>query len=240
MVSTMIIPPTDPTESARAEAARNYLDVRYTPERRPYTSYPGELCRHLHERFIAGRNFRTLLDLGCGRGDFLDAFRDCGLETVGLDSSKFSNGNLKSKVIHADIEGKAWPIESGSLDVVFSKSVIEHIRNVDVLLSETRRVLKPGGIAIIMTPDWATNFRHFYDDYTHVSPFTMMGLSDAVRAHGLKIEVAEHFRQLPFVWKRPWMHAICGLLALLPDSLKRYKTVKFSKEWMLLVVARKA
>ena len=41
-------------------------------------------------------------------------------------------------------------------DVVFSKSVIRHVGQLSVCCDGARRVLKPGGLLIIMTPDWKT------------------------------------------------------------------------------------
>jgi SAM-dependent methyltransferase len=227
------------SHAAQAKAAANYLDVRYTPARRPITPYPLQLCTYLTKTYLQGRGYQTLLDLGCGRGDFLNAFAKNGFKAQGVDHSVMTERVFPEPVLVADFEGKTIPIADKTFDVVFQKSVIEHIVDTKALLHETYRLLKPGGTAIIMTPDWRANVKNFYDDYTHVRPFTLMGLEDAVLDQGFKIRDAKLFRQLPSVWRFPLLHLYFDLLSLLPDRLKRYKYVKWSKEWMLLVVAER-
>ena len=219
--------------------ASSYLDVRYASKRRPFTEYPLRLSRYLSETYLRDPSFRKMLELGCGRGEVLHGFAECGFEVLGLDGSLYSERRIQEPIVIADIEGRPIPFASNSVDVIFHKSVIEHIQNTSFFLSEIHRVLRPGGLMIAMTPDWKAQFRHFYDDYTHVRPFTLEGISDAVRAHRFLIRDGRRFRQLPFLWHRPYLHIFSNLLAMLPDKLKSYKIVKFSKEWMLLMVAEK-
>ena len=226
-------------ESARRIAAASYLDVRYTAERRPYTSYPELLCRYLTATYLNDPSLKMLVELGPGRGEFLHAFAQCGLNVLGVDNSLHSERPFPESIMVADIEGKPIPVATDSVDVVFSKSVIEHIYNTDLFLSEIYRALRPGGLMIVMTPDWKAQFRHFYDDYTHVRPFTIMGLTDVVESHRFLIRDSRRFRQLPFLWRRPYLRLISDVLEWMPERFKRYKIVKFSKEWMLLVVAEK-
>ena len=234
-----------PSEQAKApleqtDAQGSYLDVRYTADRRPFTAYPALLCKYLNDTYLTNRSYGTLLELGPGRGEFLHEFAELGFDATGLDSSLFTGRTFPETIQVADLDGSPFPLESNSVDVVFNKSVIEHIHGTDMFLSEIYRVLKPGGSAIIMTPDWKAQFRHFYDDYTHVQPFTMMGLTDVMRTNRFVIREATRFRQLPFLWRRPYLRVLSDLLSLLPERFKKYKSVKFSKEWMLLVVAEKA
>ena len=66
---------------------------------------------------------------------------------------------------------------------IFSKSVIEHVENADNILSETYRVLKQNGIIIFLTPDWGTQYKVFWDDYTHVKAWTRKALQNALLIH---------------------------------------------------------
>ena len=100
-------------------------------------------------------------------------------------------------------------------------------------------MLRSHGLVLAMVPDWRAQWKHFYDDYTHVRPFTLVGLTQLFESAGFKVVHGQRFRQLPSVWRLPWLHALYNLLALAPDSLKKYKVVRFSKEWMLLVLAQK-
>jgi SAM-dependent methyltransferase len=214
----------------------DYLRVRYG--KHEYTEYPQKLTCHLAHSFLSHCNQGCrLLDLGSGRGEFLSGFRKLDFEAHGIDRALMER-RFQDPFVLSDLENQFLPFADNSYDVIFNKSVLEHITNIHFLLQEMRRILKPSGIVLSMVPDWRAQWYHFYDDYTHVRPFTLVGLVQLFESQGFKILHAQRFRQLPIVWKYPWFHLVCNLLALLPDSLKRYKLVRFSKEWMLLVVAQ--
>lgn len=226
-------------ESSTSEAERNYLDVRYAEERRPYTEYPGLLTGYLSERFLRDFRGKRLLDLGAGRGEFLHGFANQGFDVLGVDRSRPRDPRFPEQVVEADYEKGQLPFEDRAFDVIFNKSVLEHVFEVSRLLQECRRVLAPGGRLISMVPDWDAQWRHFYDDWTHVRPFTLIGLEECIRSHGFRPHAAEHFRQLPLLWERPYLNPVASVAALLPRPFKKFKFVRFSKEWMLLVVADK-
>jgi SAM-dependent methyltransferase len=223
--------------SAAQGAAERYLDVRYAEAARPYTDYPGQLTRYLTERYLSAQRGGRLLDLGCGRGEFLHGFSVQGFDVIGIDRSRPSQPKFNEPVVVGDYERAGLPFGDGEMKAIFSKSVLEHVFEVSRLLSECRRVLERGGRMITMVPDWKAQFSHFYDDWTHVRPFTLTGLTECIQSHGFEVREARRFRQLPFLWQRPWLRPVADAAALLPGALKRHKLVRFSKEWMLLVVA---
>ena len=71
-----------------------------------------------------------------------------------------------------DFETDALPLADNSVDVVTAVSLIEHLRSPRMLLAETLRVLKPGGTMILVPPNWRYSYREFFDDPTHVHPYT--------------------------------------------------------------------
>jgi SAM-dependent methyltransferase len=227
-------------DGTSADGARNYLDVRYSERERPYTTYPAELTHYLSTRFLAEQRGKRLLDLGAGRGEFLHGFALEGFDAIGIDRSRPSERRFLEPVIEGDYEKNALPFEDESFQVIFNKSVLEHVFDVSRLLGECRRVLAPGGRFIAMVPDWNAQWEHFYDDWTHVRPFTLTGLKECIQSHGFRLHVAERFRQLPALWQRPYLGPVADALSLLPKPFKKFKFVRFSKEWMLLVVADKA
>ncbi len=222
--------------NARVRGPRSYLDVRYSSEARPYTDYPEQLAGHLTKEYLAGRR-GALLDLGSGRGEFLHAFANQGFSAVGVDRCRPTEKRFAERIAIADFETDALPFEDQAFDVIFNKSVFEHTRDITHLLNECHRVLVPGGRMISLVPDWRAQWRHFFDDWTHVRPFTVVGLSECLTCHGFDVREAKRFRQLPALWKRPYLHAFADVAALLPERLKTNKIVRFSKEWMVLVVA---
>jgi SAM-dependent methyltransferase len=140
-------------------------------------------------------------------------------------------------VVVGDYEQGGLPFADGEFSVLFNKSVFEHVRDISPLLRECHRVLAPGGRMVSLVPDWTAQWRHFYDDWTHVRPFTLTGLRECIQSHGFEIREAVRFRQLPLLWEHPYLGPLSDAAALLPSAFKRSKFVRFSKEWMLLVVA---
>ncbi|RYZ09457.1 MAG: class I SAM-dependent methyltransferase [Myxococcales bacterium] len=223
--------------SLKLDAAFKYLDVRYNEGERPYTDYPSQLTAHLGERYLGGHRGGRLLDLGCGRGEFLHGFAQAGFDAVGFDRSRPSAPRFQEPVVVGDYERGGLPFADGEFSVLFNKSVFEHVRDISPLLSECHRVLAPGGRLVSLVPDWTAQWRHFFDDWTHVRPFTLTGLRECIQSHGFEVKEAVRFRQLPLLWERPYLRPLSDAAALLPSAFKRSKFVRFSKEWMLLVVA---
>ena len=215
---------------------RGYIDVIYDEKIRPHTKYPLQLCKYLFSRFKMKRGDK-LLDVGCGRGDFLKGFKDLELDVCGLDTEKSHSQILKDiEVGYANIENEFFPFESRIFDVVFSKSVIEHLFNPENFMRECYRILKPGGRIIIMTPDWISQMKTFFDDYTHRQPYTVTAVKDFLNIFGFKEVSSEVFYQLPILWKYPLLKILSSILRLfVPVTTKsRIKFVRWSVELMIL------
>lgn len=71
-----------------------------------------------------------------------------------------------------DFNTDPLPFEADTFDIVCSLAVIEHLENTDHFLREAYRVLKPGGVFYISTPNFRFCFRSFFNDPTHIKPFT--------------------------------------------------------------------
>lgn len=217
---------------------KDYVATIYDEKERPKTIYPFLLARYLVDRFSIPAG-SLLLDVGCGRGDFTFGFHENGLKTEGLDISEFSAQEFsknKMKIYVTDIFYDPWPIPDNYADVVFSKSVLEHIHNPDHFMRETYRILKPGGRIITMTPDWETGYRIFYDDHTHVQPYTKRGLRDLLKMFNFHKVAVEQFYQLPVIWKYPVLKTIsCTLRCIMPpNSNIKNKFIRWSLDLMCL------
>ena len=203
-----------------------YLEVEYPTINEHYVAL---LASYLRQHYFKGKGF--LLDIGAGTGHYVRAFRGLGLITHGVDRER-------------NFESDALPFSAQTFNYVFSKSTLEHIANTQHILAETKRVLVDGGIALFLVPDWNSQWRCFYDDSTHIKPFTRRGLEQAFQLAGFSEVKCSYFYQLPFLWKRPYLGWIPRLVALLPDRFKYWKgkqvkLVRFSKEKMLLLSAVK-
>lgn len=217
---------------------KNYVDITYAEEHHPYTTYPNVLTRYLTERFQL-KPGSTLLDVGCGRGEYMKGFALSGLKVSGLDRSLQAKKLCPEAQVNAiNLENDSFPFPENSFDIVFNKSVIEHTYYPEKLVMKMLRVLQPNGFLITMTPDWAYHYKIFYEDFTHRMPFTLKSLSEILMVHGFKDVHVERFRQLPFLWKLPFLNPLCSLIAAVTPR-SDIKLIRFSKEFMLLSTARK-
>ncbi len=214
-----------------------YLDVQYSQARMPESNYPQQLVDYLRRK-LGISSYDHVLELGPGRGDFLKAWMNRVGHVAGLDRDGKWGGT--------DLTKDRFPMNSASFDVVFSKSVIEHMWDASHMLSEAKRVLRPGGWLIVMTPDWRTQQTTFWDDYTHCRPYDVVSLHDAVSAAGFVDVQTCTFYQYPPIWRRPALKwAATALRQVLPVPTARWlakKTgfsfVRWSCELTMLCIAR--
>lgn len=221
---------------------RDYVDVVYNETDRPITNYPVRLAHYLFDRYRI-KPGQKLLDIGCGRGEFLGGFIDCGVQGHGVDRSRSAEKYCPDADLRtADLEKEPLPYEDNFFDVIYSKSVIEHFYYPERLIQEIYRVLKPGGIVITLCPDWEFNYRIYFEDYTHRTPFMQSSLRDIQLIHGFENIEVERFRQLPVLWGQGyWLLPFAELTRLLAPGFlrKQSKWIRFSKEIMLLSSATK-
>jgi SAM-dependent methyltransferase len=97
----------------------------------------------------------VMVDLGCGDGIFtaevgrrVGAARIVGVEFVDSIAERAREAGVE--VIVCDL-GERLPLDDGSVDVVHSNQVIEHLPRTDHFLAEIRRILRPDGYAVIST-----------------------------------------------------------------------------------------
>jgi 2-polyprenyl-3-methyl-5-hydroxy-6-metoxy-1,4-benzoquinol methylase len=104
-------------------------------------------------KLIEKRNFKNILDAGCGCGIFIPTLQKCGKYVVGIDL--LSNlCKVKSKIpgnfVKADI--CKMPFKDGKFDCIVCLSVLEHVNNLSNALSEIKRCLSKNGKVIFGIP----------------------------------------------------------------------------------------
>jgi len=193
---------------------KDYLDVKYDTTEKPLTEFPLKLAEYIIKRFNLKPKSK-FFEIGCGRCETLSAFSKLGLDVSGVDSSKrakeFAPKNI-SKLEILDISKDKLPFEDNEFDVIFTKSVIEHISDPKFLITEIFRVLKPGGIFIVLTPDWISQMHTFYEDPTHVHPYQLKGLEDLFKMNGFKNIKTEWFFYHELIWKSSFWRFISSIM----------------------------
>lgn len=92
-----------------------------------------------------------ILDVGCSRGFYVQAMGVYAVDVIGIDSSEVSVMDAVSDRVELG-DATSLRFADGTFDKVFSLHTIEHLSDPGKLISEIGRVLKPGGVAIIVYP----------------------------------------------------------------------------------------
>jgi SAM-dependent methyltransferase len=116
---------------------------------------------------------------------------------------------------------------------------LEHLNNPDKFLIEARRVLKPGGKILCLVPDWESNYKIYFDDFTHKTPFTKISLNDIYQITDFKNIKVFKFRQLPIVWRFPLINIFCSIISPFIPVRTKNKFLRWSRELMLIGYAQK-
>ncbi len=149
--------------------------------------------RYAWRRWLSGYyTGGPVIDYGCGIGVNGSILRATGVRRVigaDLDWGCLMESRARGlAVVRASLSSNA-PIRSGVADIVLLIHVLEHFDDGVLLLSSVADTLRPGGAVVVVTPDWARNFAHFYDDPTHRRPYTRAGLETVLRGAGLQPRV---------------------------------------------------
>jgi SAM-dependent methyltransferase len=97
-----------------------------------------------------------LLDVGCGDGDHLDRMRELGWNVFGVETDGAAAAAAIKRGLPVHIGELASLPNTENFDVVTVRHVVEHVLDPANLLHECRRVLKPGGTLVVMTPNAAS------------------------------------------------------------------------------------
>lgn len=102
---------------------------------------------------------RDVLEAGCGEGYGADLLAEVATRVVGLDYDESAVAHVRARYPRVDIRHgnlAELPLESASLDVVVNFQVIEHLWDQGQFVAECHRVLRPGGLLMMSTPNRIT------------------------------------------------------------------------------------
>ena len=126
--------------------------------------------------YFQGQN--DILDIGCGKGEFLELLREAGIKVMGVDLDLDMVLYCREKGLNVTQEdGFAYldSLPDEALGGVFAAQVIEHLESKQIieLVKLCQRKLRPGGILILETlnPKCLMIFAEsFYMDFSHIKP----------------------------------------------------------------------
>jgi SAM-dependent methyltransferase len=165
-----------------------------------------ELARRGKER--AAR----LLDLGCGDGNHLSWLKRFAQDLYGCDYNIVRLARARAHIQDATLflaDILDFPAANGAFDVIFFNHVIEHIPDDSGALATVARILAPGGLLVLGTPNegawwWQLAYKRAPDvraTTDHVHFYTAETLAKKVRAAGLQILQIEHMGWGPPDWR---------------------------------------
>lgn len=214
---------------------------------------------------------KHILDLGSGVGIMVIAFSRLGARVTGIDKFIFPSGGENPyhvpdfekleqlwrdagvRVIEGDIINKPLPFEDKSFDVVNFDATIEHlVESPKQLFSEVHRVLKPGGVFLITTPNLANLLRRirfvfglspywdikdYFESYPHFTghrrEFTAYELRSMLEWSSFKVTEVRtaniFFEVKRFIVPRKFIGQLCNTISL-PFSNMREMIYMFAKK----------
>jgi SAM-dependent methyltransferase len=163
---------------------------------------PGRLAgieqarKRLDSMFLAQSAPGALLDVGCGDGSFLVRMKSRGWDVAGVDFDAKAIATAKRKhglnLHHGDLAQVNFP--GDKFDAITLNHVIEHVPLPLDLLAECRRILKPGGRLIVVTPNsvsmghqWFGRHWKGLDPPRHLHIFSPGNLAGSARRAGFHI-----------------------------------------------------
>lgn len=127
-----------------------------------FTRHDGTIAFFSRVRALLGEH-DTVLDIGCGRGSRQDDacayrrdlqdLREPSRRVVGIDVDPAAAANRFIDEFRPIDDVSRWPVHDASVDLAVSDYVLEHVDQPDLFFREVRRVLKPGGVFCLRTPN---------------------------------------------------------------------------------------
>jgi 2-polyprenyl-3-methyl-5-hydroxy-6-metoxy-1,4-benzoquinol methylase len=175
MLQAAVVEAPQPSRDREGAVALQFDYGRFAERFRGTEEYV-KASQQFYRPYFTGRE--NVLDLGCGRGEFLELCRELGTTARGIDLSDESIAICRAKGLtaeKADLFDYLGNLAEGSLDGVFCSQVVEHIppdRLPEMIRLAASR-LQRGGVIAIETPNpecIAIFATHFYLDPTHQRP----------------------------------------------------------------------
>lgn len=154
------------------------LDKLYAALEDRFRGTRDEIKERFKEYLPYVKDSAPVIDLGCGRGEWLELLAENGIEAQGVDSNSLQVQQCRARgfnVTEQDLFVYLQSIADAGTGAVTGFHIIEHLsfKALIALLNEVMRVLRPGGLVIFETPNpenVVVGSHYFYLDPTHRHP----------------------------------------------------------------------
>lgn len=146
------------------------------------------LCKDFFQDYVRPND--TMLDLGCGYGEFSRHIQAAQKFAVDLNPDSAAFLPRKVEFHKADARHLEF-LQDGSVDVVFASNFFEHLSDketMDAVLLELKRVLRAGGRVVVLQPNIRFAPGAYWDFYDHHLPLSERSCAEAFRKAGFAIE----------------------------------------------------
>jgi ubiquinone/menaquinone biosynthesis C-methylase UbiE len=145
-----------PWKEVMEELAGDDLHEEFYKSANPLVAYLHNRRIGIVRELIQAYKVRSILEVGSGDGYILKAIEDLNVSLTGIEISETRIERARALVPSAEIiqgDAREMPFESKSFDLVVCSEVLEHVPDPELAIEEIRRVLRPGGFAIITVPN---------------------------------------------------------------------------------------
>ncbi len=161
-----------------------YRDARMAPE----------LAAIYYAHFAGAK---TILDAGCGTGDFGRLRPSPAIEVHGVDvdARAIAEASQHERAVCVDLDRAPLPYADATFDGVLAKDIFEHVQDPGELASEICRVMQPGGV-LVASVVMARPHR-VWADYTHLRGFTQRSARLLLEDAGFRVEAVWRMGPVP-------------------------------------------
>lgn len=172
----------------KGEVLRNQYQLRFKKLERYRSAVWRIICQEFLSSYIPQSS--TVLDVGAGWGEFINNIPAARKFAIDLNPSTAMRLEPNVKFIQQDCSQK-WPLESESLDIVFTSNFLEHLpdkSHVERTVAESFRCLKDGGLMICMGPNIKYTLGAYWDYWDHIVPITDCSCQELLCLNGFDVE----------------------------------------------------
>ncbi|MEL6651968.1 MAG: class I SAM-dependent methyltransferase [Bacteroidota bacterium] len=200
---------------------------------------------------LSGRKSGSLLDIGCGTGEFLGTMKEAGWKSTGLEPDEGARQQAKAQDVEVHPSEHLFQL-NGSYDVITMWHVLEHVHRLHEYLDQIESILADDGLLIIAVPNYnSRDASHYqaewaaYDVPRHLYHFEAEAMERLLGQHGFRLEKLQH---MPFdgfyvsLLSEKYRHGKSRLVPAFVQGLRSYllSSSRHEKGSSIMYMIRKA